>query len=159
MARTQTTQKRTTRRTTRTSSTKKQYIYAVGRRKESTAILKLYPRGKGKININTENLQNVDLETLFKGNKYLIEDALYPFYIIGQDYLKQFDADIVVRGGGIRGQAEAIRLAFARALVEYNPEFRTQLKPYGLLKRDPREKERKKYGLKKARRAPQWSKR
>jgi small subunit ribosomal protein S9 len=55
--------------------------------------------------------------------------------------------------------AEAIRLAFARALVEYNPEYRSVLKPYGLLKRDPREKERKKYGLKKARRAPQWSKR
>jgi len=109
--------------------------------------------------VNTEKLKNVNLDTFFGGNKYLIEDALYPFYLIGNDWKNKFDAEILVKGGGLRGQAEAIRLAFARALVEYNPEFRIQLKPYGLLKRDPREKERKKYGLKKARRAPQWSKR
>lgn len=138
---------------------KKEYIYAVWRRKTATAILKLYPNGKGRISINAEKLKNASLEDLFWGNKYLVEDALYPFYILWDELKNKFDAEIVVRGWGIRWQAEAIRLAFARALVEYNPEYRTQLKPYGLLKRDPRKKERKKYWLKKARRAPQWSKR
>ncbi len=138
---------------------KKQYIYAVWRRKEATAIVKMYPNGKWEFKITTEKLQNVDLKTLFGWNNYLIEDVMYPFYIIWEEWRNKFDFEIKVRGGGIRGQAEAIRLGIARALVEYNPEFRTQLKPYGLLKRDPREKERKKYWLKKARRAPQWSKR
>ena len=78
---------------------------------------------------------------------------------MGADLLKQFDADIKVIGGGIAGQSDAIKLAFARALIDYNPEWRLTLKPYGLLKRDPRIKERKKPGLKKARKAPTWSKR
>ena len=136
----------------------KKYIYVVGRRKEATAIIKFYPRGKGKFVVKSESGER-PLEEFFAGNKYLLEDSLYPFYVIWLDNKNKFDADIVVRWGGIRGQAEAIRLAFARALVQYNPEYRTILKPYGLLKRDPREKERKKYWLKKARRAPQWSKR
>ncbi len=136
----------------------KKYIYVVGRRKESTAILKLFPKGKGNFVIKTKSGDKT-LEEYFGGNKYLLEDALYPFYVIGIDNKNKFDAQIIVRGGGIRWQAEAIRLAFARWLDQYNPEYRSILKPYGLLKRDPREKERKKYGLKKARRAPQWSKR
>ena len=136
----------------------KKYIYAVGRRKEATAIIKFYPRWKGNFIVKTKSWER-SLEDFFAGNKYLLEDSLYPFYVIGLDNKKKFDADIIIRWGGIRGQAEAIRLAFARALVDYNPEYRTILKPYWLLKRDPREKERKKYWLKKARRAPQWSKR
>ena len=143
----------------------KKYIYAIGRRKTATAILKLYPVGKWNITVilrkKWENWEDkkVSLKDFFWGNKYLLEDALYPFYLIDKELENKIDADIVVKGGGIRGQAEAIRLAFARALVEYNPEYRSILKSEGLLKRDPREKERKKYGLKKARRAPQWSKR
>ena len=70
-----------------------------------------------------------------------------------------FDITLKVHGGGPRAQAEAIRLAIARALVEFNPDYRPTLKPYGLLKRDPREKERKKYGLRGARRGQQYSKR
>jgi small subunit ribosomal protein S9 len=140
-------------------SKNKRYIYAVGRRKSATAILKLFPNWTWNIKVSTENLKEATLEDLFGWNKYLIEDALYPFYILWDNLKNSFDAEIVVKWGGLRWQAEAIRLAFARALVEYNPEFRSQLKPYWLLKRDPREKERKKYWLKKARRAPQWSKR
>ena len=143
----------------------KKYIYAIGRRKTSTAILKLYPVGKGNLTVILRNRwedwkdKKIPLKEFFGGNKYLLEDALYPFYLIDKELENKIDAEIVVKGGGIRWQAEAIRLAFARALVEYNPEYRSILKAEWLLKRDPREKERKKYGLKKARRAPQWSKR
>ena len=136
----------------------KKYIYVIGRRKESTAIVKLYPNWKGNFVIKTKTWEK-NFEEFFGWNKYLLEDALYPFYIIGIDNQKKFDAEIILRWGWMRWQAEAMRLAFSRWLVEYNPEYRSILKPYGLLKRDPREKERKKYGLKKARRAPQWSKR
>jgi small subunit ribosomal protein S9 len=73
----------------------------------------------------------------------LFENAISPFTTLGNDYIKKFDADIKVAGGGIAGQADAIKLGFARALIEWNPEFRLTLKPYGLLKRDPRVKESK----------------
>jgi small subunit ribosomal protein S9 len=78
---------------------------------------------------------------------------------LGNTYLTQFDSETTVEGGGIRGQSDALRLGFARALVEYNDELKPTLKPYGLLKRDSRIKERKKPGLKKARKSPKWSKR
>jgi small subunit ribosomal protein S9 len=84
---------------------------------------------------------------------------LFPFTIIGEGAQKKFDAELVIRGGGLMGQADAIRLAFSRALIKSKEEWRLTLKPHGLLKRDPRIKERKKPGLKKARKAPQWSKR
>ena len=93
------------------------------------------------------------------GNQYLLQIATSPFSTLGVDVLKKFDAEIKVVGGGVAGQADAIRLAFARALVEWNSDLRVSLKPHGLLKRDPRIKERKKPGLKKARKAPTWSKR
>lgn len=136
----------------------KKYNYAVGRRKHSTAVVKLYPKGKGNMNI-IRDTEKMTIEDYFGGHKYLIEDVYYPFYIIGQDTMKSFDAEIKVSGGWIRGQAEAMRLALARALVDYNFQYRTELKPYWLLKRDSRKKERKKPWLKKARRSPQWSKR
>ena len=88
-----------------------------------------------------------------------MENALTPFAILGGEVQKQYDAEIVVSGGGIAGQSNAIRLGFAKALIESNPEWRTTLKPYGMLQRDARIKERKKFGLKKARKAPTWSKR
>lgn len=89
----------------------------------------------------------------------MIEDLFSPFIRMGDTVQKGYDAEIIVRGGGNMGQTEAIRLAFARALVKENEGNRTTLKPYGLLKRDPRVKERKKPGLKKARKSPEWSKR
>jgi small subunit ribosomal protein S9 len=88
-----------------------------------------------------------------------LSDALAAFNVLGADMMSKFDADIRVTSGGKAGQADSIKLAFSRALVEWNPELRTQLKPHELLKRDPRGKERKKPGLKKARKAPKRSKR
>lgn len=135
------------------------YYYGVGRRKTSTATVRLYKGGKGEITLTTENIDSIKLEDYFKDTVDLVEDSLYPFYILGKEVRKQFDVTIHVKWGGVRGQAEAIRLWLSRALVEYYPERRNQLKPYGLLKRDDRNKERKKPGLLKARKSPQWSKR
>jgi small subunit ribosomal protein S9 len=73
--------------------------------------------------------------------------------------LNRFELSVRVKGGGIKSQAEAIRHGIARTLIDFNPDFRKKLKRAGYLKRDPRMKERRKYGLKKARRAPQWAKR
>ena len=135
-----------------------QYNYSVGRRKESTAIVKLYPQGSGKITV-THNAKQHSLKDYFGGVHYLIDNALTPFSILGPEILKQYDAEIVISGGGVAGQSNAIRLAFAKALILSNPDWRTTLKPYGMLARDSRIKERKKPGLKKARKAPTWSKR
>ncbi|MCX6824357.1 MAG: 30S ribosomal protein S9 [candidate division SR1 bacterium] len=137
----------------------KEYTYAIGRRKETTAVVKLFGNGSGSFIIKTSNGSTKPLADYFGGNLYLLEAALSPLNTLGADYLKKFDAEIVVNGGGISGQADAIKLGFARALIEWNPDFRPTLKPYGLLKRDPRIKERKKPGLKKARKGPTWSKR
>lgn len=134
------------------------YFYAVWRRKSSTAVVKLFPQGTG--NFSVQNGEKVlSLKDYFGGNDYLYLMAIHPLQILWADYIKKFDANIVIRGGGIAGHADSIRLWFARALIELNPELRTQLKPFGLLKRDPRVKERKKPGLKKARKAPTRSKR
>jgi small subunit ribosomal protein S9 len=78
---------------------------------------------------------------------------------LGKDNLKKFDLEITINGGGIAWQADAIKLGLARALITFDADLRVTLKPYGLLKRDPRIKERKKPGLKKARKGPTWSKR
>ncbi len=137
----------------------KEYTYAIGRRKETTAVVKLFGNGVGNFTIKTSNGSQKPLADYFGGNFYLLEAALSPLNTLGADYLKKFDAEIVVSGWGISGQADAIKLGFARALIEWNPELRLTLKPYGLLKRDPRIKERKKPGLKKARKGPTWSKR
>ncbi|MCK9466771.1 MAG: 30S ribosomal protein S9 [Candidatus Absconditabacterales bacterium] len=136
-----------------------EYNYAVGRRKETSAVIKLFPKGKGNFTTRLSSGKELSLKEYFGGNAHLYENAIMPLLILGKEYAKQFDAEIVIRGGGVSGQSDAIKLAFARALVDRNSDFRTQLKPYGLLKRDPRIKERKKPGLKKARKAPTWSKR
>lgn len=136
----------------------KKYFYAVWRRKCSTAVIKLFPKGTGNVQVKKgENL--VSLKDFFGWHDYLLEDALMPFSILGNKADKSFDIEVVMRWGGIMGQAEALRLGLARALVLYNEEYRLTLKPHGLLKRDPRIKERKKPGLKKARKSAQWSKR
>lgn len=89
----------------------------------------------------------------------MIENALYPLTVLGNDVLKSYDLTVVFEWGWISGQAQALKLAIARSCIQLNPEYRSLLKPYGLLKRDPRRKERKKPWLRWARRAPQWSKR
>ena len=138
----------------------KKYVYSIGRRKTSVAVVKLYPQWKGNIVVASENHpESVTLSEFLGWHKYLIEDVLFPFAVLANWLEKKVDIYIKVRGGGLRGQAEAMRLGIARALVELSPDFRLTLKSHGLLKRDPRQKERKKPGLKKARRAPQWSKR
>ncbi len=136
----------------------KSYYYAIGRRKTSTAIVKLYPKWKGNRSVITETKKH-KIEDFFGGHNYLIEDALYPFTVLGKDISKNYDLEVKVRWGWLRWQAQAIRLWLSRALVESDPECRTSLKPYGFLKRDPRIKERKKPWRLKARKKPEWSKR
>lgn len=139
--------------------TNKKYFYAVWRRKQSTATIRLFFWGSWEISIKSENIESISLEKFFCNTKDLVEDSLYPFLILGKDVKKQFDATIHVHWWWMRWQAEAIRLGLSRALVKYFPDRKLQLKPYWLLKRDDREKERKKPWLRKARKSPQWSKR
>ena len=128
----------------------KERYYGTGRRKESVARVYLMP-GKGEITINKRSLDDyVGLETL----KKIINQ---PFAVTKTE--GKFDVLVNVYGGGSSGQAGAIRHGVARALLEVDKDYRTPLKKEGLLTRDPRMKERKKYGLKSARRAPQFSKR
>ena len=126
------------------------YFYGTGRRKESVARVRVYA-GTGKIIINGRDIDDYfGLETL----KLIVRQPMAL-----TDTLGQFDVVCTVAGGGVSGQAGAIRHGVARALLSVNPEFRATLKAAGFLTRDPRMKERKKYGLKAARRAPQFSKR
>ena len=128
----------------------KPYFYGTGRRKSSVARVRLYP-GSGKITINGRDVEDYfGLETL----KLIINQ---PFGITGTE--GKFDIVANVRGGGICGQAGAIRHGVSRALLLADDSYRTLLKKAGFLTRDPRMKERKKYGLKAARRASQFSKR
>ncbi len=128
----------------------KPYFYGTGRRKKSVARVRLYP-GTGAITINGRDIdESFGLETL----KLIVNQ---PFGVTGTT--GKFDIVANVTGGGISGQAGAIRHGVARALLNVDAENRPALKAAGLLTRDPRMKERKKYGLKAARRAPQFSKR
>lgn len=130
---------------------KKAYFYGTGRRKSSVARVRLIPGGTGKITINNRTFENYfGLDTL----KVIVRQ---PIVLVGVD--GQFDLEVKVLGGGLSGQAGAIRFGLARALLQANEEYRPMLKKAGFLTRDPRMKERKKYGLKAARRAPQFSKR
>ena len=127
-----------------------QNYYGTGRRKNSVARVRLYP-GSGNITINDRDIDDYfGLETL----KLVVRQPLNL-----TNTLDKFDVVVTVTGGGISGQAGAIRHGISRALLEFNNELRPALKKAGFLTRDPRMKERKKYGLKKARRAPQFSKR
>ena len=130
---------------------KKAYFYGTGRRKSSVARVKLIPGGTGKIMINGHSLDEYfGLETM----KYIVRQ---PLVLLG--LAEKFDVDVKVQGGGYTGQAGAIRFGIARALLQADAEYRAALKKEGFLTRDSRMKERKKYGLKAARRAPQFSKR
>ena len=128
----------------------KPYFYGTGRRKKSVARVRILP-GTGAITINGRDIDNYfGLETL----KLIVNQ---PFGVTGTE--GKFDIVATVCGGGISGQAGAIRHGLARALVQSDEALRPALKAAGFLRRDPRMKERKKYGLKGARRAPQFSKR
>ena len=123
---------------------------AVGRRKSSVARVYL-TAGTGVITINGRTFED------YIPVAALRLDVLQPLELT--ETTKKFDINVNVNGGGVSGQAGAIRLGITRALMEVNPDYRQTLKPAGLVTRDPRAKERKKYGLKAARRAPQFSKR
>lgn len=123
---------------------------ATGRRKEAVARVRLVP-GTGTFDINGR-----DLEEYFPTRVHRMV-AVSPLRVSGRE--KDFDVVATITGGGVSGQAGAIRLGIARALIELEPELRGQMKAEGFLTRDGREKERRKYGLKKARKAPQYSKR
>ena len=130
---------------------KKQYQYGTGRRKASIARVRVYEGGTGSITINGRDIDDYfGLDTL----KLIVRQPL-----VATELLGKVDVVCTVAGGGVTGQAGAIRHGIARALLEMNPEYRPALKAAGFLTRDPRMKERKKYGLKAARRAPQFSKR
>ncbi len=133
-----------------TLKTTETYTRAIGRRKEAVAQVRL-THGPGKITVNGR-----DVKDYFPHAEW--QQAIQaPFVASGME--GTFDVSVKVTGGGIRGQAEGIRLAIARALCVYNQDVRPVLKKLGYLSRDARVKERKKYGKKKARRSPQWSKR
>ena len=130
---------------------KKKYYYGTGRRKSSVARVRVYENGTGSIIINGRDIDEYfGLDTL----KLLVRQPL-----VATDMLGKVDLVVTVAGGGVTGQAGAIRHGVSRALLGINPEYRANLKAAGFLTRDPRMKERKKYGLKAARRAPQFSKR
>ena len=128
----------------------KPYFYGTGRRKNSVARVRVY-NGTGKITINDRDIDDYfGLETL----KLIVRQPLAVAGVEGK-----FDIVVRVAGGGVSGQAGAIRHGLSRALLQYDENLRPALKKAGFLTRDPRMKERKKYGLKAARRAPQFSKR
>ncbi|MBI4117106.1 MAG: 30S ribosomal protein S9 [Parcubacteria group bacterium] len=138
---------------------KERYLEAVGRRKESVARVRLFtkkagdkfPEDKGLILINQKPYQEY-FKDLFLQDE--IEEPLKKM-----KSLDRFKGSVMVGGGGLKGQAEAIRLGIARALVLFDANYRKKLKKLGYLTQDSRIKERRKYGLKKARKAPQWAKR
>ena len=130
---------------------KKPYHYGTGRRKSSVARVHLFPNGTGSITINGRDMDDYfGLETL----KLIVRQPLETVGLVGK-----VDIVATVAGGGVTGQAGAMRHGISRALLEMDAEYRPALKAAGFLTRDPRMKERKKYGLKAARRAPQFSKR
>lgn len=125
------------------------YYEAVGRRKSATARVRIYTKGSGWT-VNNRNITEYFPERM-------ISEVEAPLKKMKS--LEKFRISVLVKGGGSRGQAEAIRHGIARALIVFNADFKKRLKRAGYIKRDPRRKERKKYGLKKSRKAPRWAKR
>jgi len=130
---------------------KEEKIWATGKRKTSVARVQCFLKGQGNISVNKKEVK--EYFPIFE----LQEKVWIPLKILGKE--KDFDFKITVRGGGVHGQADAVSLGIARALVFIEPNWRKDLKSQSLLRRDSRKKERKKPGLKRARRAPQWKKR
>ena len=129
----------------------KKYIETVGRRKTSIARARITPSAKSSFTVNDKSI-----EDYFKvaEQRYIVMAAISEMKLE-----EKFAVTVMVKGGGVNSQAEAIRHAIARALITHDQTLRKDLKKAGYLKRDPRAKERRKFGLKKARKAPQWSKR
>ena len=129
----------------------KKYFYGLGRRKAATARARLY-EGKGNVTINDKPASDY-----LDNNKTLLAEVTDPLALVGKQ--KEFDITIKVSGGGIAGQVDAIKLAIAKAITVGHADLRSTLKKAEFLRRDPREKERKKYGLRSARKREQYSKR
>lgn len=134
-----------------TDKTKQKYTEASGRRKTSVARVRLFEDKKNSFSINNKTLEEYfPKQQLRKTVEEVFTES---------EVDKKFFVSVLVKGGGLSSQAEAIRHGIARILTEIDPDLRPKLKKAGFLKRDPRRKERKKFGLKKSRKAPQWSKR
>jgi small subunit ribosomal protein S9 len=131
---------------------KGEYYYGMGRRKTAVARVRLYPNGEGNVTVNGKQAQSY-----FGQREALLATINAPLRTL--ELNNAYDMNIKVLGGGVSGQAGAIRHALARALVRVNPEWKPALRRAGFLTRDPRMKERKKPGLKRARKAPQYTKR
>ena len=128
------------------------YFYGLGRRKSATARARLYAKGKGQLTINgKDGLDYLD------GNKTMLAELTDPLALVGRQ--KDYDITVLVSGGGKAGQVDAIKLAIAKAITVDAADLRGTLNKAELLRRDPREKERKKYGLRSARKREQYSKR
>lgn len=127
------------------------YFYGLGRRKSATARARLY-KGKGAVTINDKPAADY-----LSDNKTLLAEVTDPLALVNKQ--KEFDVTIRVNGGGLAGQVDAIKLAIAKALTTGHADLRSTLKKAEFLRRDPREKERKKYGLRSARKREQYSKR
>ncbi|ASC74328.1 30S ribosomal protein S9 [Halomicronema hongdechloris C2206] len=134
-----------------TDQSNRAIYWGTGRRKSAVARVRLVP-GNGQLRINGRSGQDY-----LQGNPFYLSTTKAPLETLGLE--NDYDVLVNVRGGGLNGQADAIRLGVARALCELDPDNRKPLKIEGYLTRDPRSKERRKYGLKKARKAPQYSKR
>jgi len=132
-------------------ATAQKYFYALGRRKSATARVRLQG-GKGLVVINDK-----PAEEYLAGSKYLLHDLMQPFNVL--ETANKFDISVRVTGGGHASQVDAIRLGIAKALTALNEDYKGTLKRADLLSRDPREKERKKFGLKGARKQRQFTKR
>ena len=130
---------------------KSAYFYANGKRKNAIATVRLYPEGQGELSINGAKLRD------WADDELMVHIVQQPLETLGAK--KDVDVEIVTRGGGKKSQAEAIRLGISRAFVKKDSTTREQLKAEGFMTRDSRVKERKKPGLRGARRSPQWSKR
>jgi small subunit ribosomal protein S9 len=128
-----------------------QYVEAVGRRKTSTCRVRITPSKKTEITINGKTVDEYFPTAVMRNN------VTSPFKVEG--LTQEFTVSVLISGGGISSQSEAVRHGIARALTKFEETLRKPLKVEGYLKRDPRMKERRKFGLKKARKSPQWSKR
>lgn len=135
----------------KSAENKEKYFYGRGGRKTAIARVRIYLKGKGEITVNQMKLNE------YFPTKDLQDTVLKPLVLTGHD--KNVTIDVRVVGGGKFAQSEAVRHGLARALEVLNPDLRPTMKAEGLMTRDPRVKERKKPGLKRARRAPQWAKR
>lgn len=131
---------------------KKHYYYALGRRKSATARIRLMP-GKGNFTVN-----GVAVSDYLAASKFQLSELMKPFAALEIDSTT-FDISAMVKGGGHSGQVDAMRLGVSKALIEFKEDYRDTLKKADLLGRDPREKERKKFGLKSARKKRQFTKR